>query len=58
MISPTNGLLAVLIVLSALLGILLVLPVGGADVPIIISLLNAFTGCLWPHPVTSSATCC
>ncbi len=43
-ISPTNGLLAVLIVLSALLGILLVLPVGGADVPIIISLLNAFTG--------------
>ena len=43
-ITPTNGLLAVLIVLSALLGILLVLPVGGADVPIIISLLNAFTG--------------
>jgi NAD(P) transhydrogenase subunit beta len=30
--------------LSALLGLLLVLPVGGADVPIIISLLNAFTG--------------
>ena len=27
-----------------LLGVLLVLPVGGADVPIIISLLNAFTG--------------
>ncbi|MGH3385491.1 MAG: NAD(P)(+) transhydrogenase (Re/Si-specific) subunit beta [Nocardioidaceae bacterium] len=26
------------------LGILLVLPVGGADVPIVISLLNAFTG--------------
>src|SRR6185295_11775381 len=27
-----------------LTGILLVLPVGGADVPIVISLLNAFTG--------------
>ena len=26
------------------LGVLLVLPVGGADVPIVISLLNAFTG--------------
>jgi H+-translocating NAD(P) transhydrogenase subunit beta len=29
---------------GAALGILLVLPVGGADVPIVISLLNAFTG--------------
>ncbi len=27
-----------------LIGVLLVLPVGGADVPIVISLLNAFTG--------------
>lgn len=27
-----------------ILGVLLVLPVGGADVPIVISLLNAFTG--------------
>ena len=43
-ISPTNGLLAVLIVLSALLGVLHLRPAGGADVPIIISLLNAFTG--------------
>lgn len=30
--------------LSLIFGILFVLPVGGADVPIIISLLNAFTG--------------
>ena len=30
--------------LSALFGVLFVLPVGGADVPIVISLLNAFTG--------------
>jgi NAD(P) transhydrogenase subunit beta len=30
--------------LSLIFGILFVLPVGGADVPIVISLLNAFTG--------------
>ncbi|MCX9193563.1 NAD(P) transhydrogenase subunit beta [Carbonactinospora thermoautotrophica] len=35
----------VLLALAALvLGVLVVLPVGGADVPIVISLLNAFTG--------------
>jgi NAD(P) transhydrogenase subunit beta len=34
----------VLLVLGLLAGVLLVLPVGGADVPIVISLLNAFTG--------------
>jgi NAD(P) transhydrogenase subunit beta len=37
--------LAVLLTLVGLaFGVLLVLPVGGADVPIVISLLNAFTG--------------
>jgi len=35
---------AVLGLLGLLLGVLLVLPVGGADVPIVISLLNAGTG--------------
>ncbi|MDO9457886.1 NAD(P)(+) transhydrogenase (Re/Si-specific) subunit beta [Nocardioides sp.] len=34
----------VLALLGLALGVLLVLPVGGADVPIVISLLNAFTG--------------
>ena len=34
----------VLLALGLLGGVLLVLPVGGADVPIVISLLNAFTG--------------
>src|SRR5574337_1272747 len=29
---------------SALFGILFVLPIGGADMPVVISLLNAFTG--------------
>jgi NAD(P) transhydrogenase subunit beta len=34
----------ILLALGLLGGVLLVLPVGGADVPIVISLLNAFTG--------------
>ncbi len=34
----------VLALIGLVLGLLLVLPVGGADVPIVISLLNAFTG--------------
>ena len=34
----------VLLTLGLVAGVLLVLPVGGADVPIVISLLNAFTG--------------
>ena len=36
--------LLILAALSLLFGVLFVLPVGGADVPIVISLLNAFTG--------------
>ncbi|TFD84435.1 NAD(P)(+) transhydrogenase (Re/Si-specific) subunit beta [Cryobacterium lactosi] len=38
------GWAVLLLVLGLALGLLLVLPVGGADVPIVISLLNAFTG--------------
>jgi NAD(P) transhydrogenase subunit beta len=34
----------VLLVSAAVLGFLLVLPIGGADMPVVISLLNAFTG--------------
>ena len=33
-----------LLAVGMLLGVLLVMPIGGADVPIVISLLNAFTG--------------
>ncbi|MCA0216264.1 MAG: NAD(P)(+) transhydrogenase (Re/Si-specific) subunit beta [Actinobacteria bacterium] len=42
----TGSFVAVLVLLALGLatGVLLVLPVGGADVPIVISLLNAFTG--------------
>jgi NAD(P) transhydrogenase subunit beta len=39
-----NTPLLVMAGLSLLFGVLFVLPVGGADVPIVISLLNAFTG--------------
>jgi NAD(P) transhydrogenase subunit beta len=37
-------LLWVLLALSFVLGVAFVLPIGGADVPVLISLLNAFTG--------------
>ena len=43
-VDPQQSTLFILLGLSLLLGILFVLPVGGADVPIVISLLNAFTG--------------
>ncbi len=33
-----------LLVLAAIFGLLLVFPIGGADMPVVISLLNAFTG--------------
>ncbi len=38
------GIGIVLCLVGLVFGVLLVLPVGGADVPIVISLLNAFTG--------------
>ncbi len=41
--ASTYGVVA-LATVSLLAGVLFVLPVGGADVPIVISLLNAFTG--------------
>ncbi|MEX6429439.1 MAG: NAD(P)(+) transhydrogenase (Re/Si-specific) subunit beta [Ferrimicrobium sp.] len=36
--------LGVLLVISLVLGLAFVLPIGGADMPVVISMLNAFTG--------------
>jgi H+-translocating NAD(P) transhydrogenase subunit beta len=41
---PSQGLFIVILVAAAILGNLVVLPIGGADMPVVISLLNAFTG--------------
>lgn len=44
LVSPSTTFLWVLLALSFILGIAFVLPIGGADVPVLISLLNSFTG--------------
>jgi NAD(P) transhydrogenase subunit beta len=43
-VSPHAWLVAVVGILALLFGIAFVLPIGGADVPVLISLLNSFTG--------------
>jgi NAD(P) transhydrogenase subunit beta len=42
--SATVALFAVVLVLSLIYGVFFVLPIGGADMPVVISLLNSFTG--------------
>jgi NAD(P) transhydrogenase subunit beta len=41
---PSQGLFVAVLIGAAFLGVLFVLPIGGADMPVVISLLNAFTG--------------
>jgi NAD(P) transhydrogenase subunit beta len=41
---PSQALFIGVLIAAALLGNLVVLPIGGADMPVVISLLNAFTG--------------
>jgi H+-translocating NAD(P) transhydrogenase subunit beta len=41
---PSQGLFIGVLIAAAILGNLVVLPIGGADMPVVISLLNAFTG--------------
>ena len=41
---PSQGIFIAILIAAALLGNLVVLPIGGADMPVVISLLNAFTG--------------
>jgi NAD(P) transhydrogenase subunit beta len=42
--STSEGLFVLILVSAAVLGNLAVLPIGGADMPVVISTLNAFTG--------------
>jgi NAD(P) transhydrogenase subunit beta len=42
--SPSQGLYIGVLIAAGVLGNLFVLPIGGADMPVVISLLNAFTG--------------
>ncbi len=44
LVTGSTPLLIVMVVLSLVLGVIFVLPIGGADVPVLISLLNSFTG--------------
>jgi len=45
LIGPQKSVLLVLLIAGALVfGVLFVLPIGGADMPVVIALLNAFTG--------------
>src|SRR5215213_5303209 len=41
---PSQALFIAILLAAGLLGNLVVLPIGGADMPVVISLLNAFTG--------------
>jgi NAD(P) transhydrogenase subunit beta len=42
--TSSSTLLLLLLLASLVLGVIFVLPIGGADVPVLISLLNSFTG--------------
>jgi H+-translocating NAD(P) transhydrogenase subunit beta len=42
--SPSTALLIVVILAALAFGVSMVMPIGGADMPVVISLLNAFTG--------------
>jgi NAD(P) transhydrogenase subunit beta len=42
--TESEGLFILMLVAAAVLGNAIVLPIGGADMPVVISLLNAFTG--------------
>jgi NAD(P) transhydrogenase subunit beta len=44
LVTSSTALLWVLLALALVLGAIFVLPIGGADVPVLISLLNSFTG--------------
>jgi NAD(P) transhydrogenase subunit beta len=42
--SQTNSLFWMVIIASFLIGVLLIIPIGGADMPVVISMLNSYSG--------------
>jgi H+-translocating NAD(P) transhydrogenase subunit beta len=40
----SEGLFATMLIAALVLGVMLIIPIGGADMPVVISMLNAFTG--------------
>ena len=43
-INQSNHIFWILIVISFLVGVLLIIPIGGADMPVVISMLNSYSG--------------
>jgi NAD(P) transhydrogenase subunit beta len=43
-VTGSAGVFAIMLILALVLGVAFVLPIGGADMPVVISMLNAFTG--------------
>src|SRR3990170_3198342 len=43
-VSPSVPLFLLFVVLALILGVQLVIPIGGADMPVVVSLLNSYTG--------------
>ena len=45
-----------MLILSLVFGVLLVLPIGSADMPVVIALLNAYAGLAAPQSASPSPT--